>query len=152
MTPLTTTSLADSYFENIVGSQLWDDAEDPLKLRALCHATKILNTLNWVGVPDAWDQENCFPRHGLLSGSSQVPQDVQEACCDIALALLNDINPDESIEDIAVTSQSYSSIRVSYDRSMVQEHIAAGVPSATAWKKIKPYLLEPGLIRMTRVN
>ncbi len=80
-----------------------------------------------------------------------VPQDVQDACCEIAFALLDGIDPDLEYENLRMVSQGIGNIRSTYNPEAIPEHILAGVPSAAAWRYLKPYLRDVRDIRVSRV-
>ena len=71
---------------------------------------------------------------------TNIPVDVQIACCEVAFALLDGRDPDLDVEQLVVDSQSYSGVRTSYTRKFALEHIRAGIPSALAWSYLRPYL------------
>lgn len=127
---------ANSYFEGRLGTQCWDDSSPADQAASLTHATRIIDRLNFVGSKSDSDQDNQFPRNG----DTVVPDDVKYATAEIALALLDGVNPELEFENIHMTSQGYGGARSSFDRSVKPPHILAGVPSFTAWTYLRPYL------------
>jgi len=89
-----------------------------------------------------------FPRNG----DTLVPADIQSAAAEIALALLDGVNPELEFENIHMTSQGYGGVRSSFDRSVKPPHILSGVPSFTAWTYLKPYLRDHLSLDLFRVN
>lgn len=143
-----TISEADTYFETRMFSEGWDRALTTQRNKALGHATKILDALSYLGAKTISTQDNEFPRDIT---SDVVPQDVKDATCEIALALLDGVDPEREREGVSLESQGYSSVRSTYNREFVQAHISAGIPSATAWSLITKYLKHPGKLRISRV-
>lgn len=87
-----------------------------------------------------------FPREGDLV----VPRDIKEACCYIALALLDGIDPELEFNNLSMTEQDYGGAKIKYDRSVPEEHVIAGIPSVSAWRLLKPYLRDPRQICLFR--
>lgn len=131
----------------IAGSPAVEFAYNPLKQKALTHATRILERLNYAGDKTAAGQEFQFPRYP----DTEIPQDVKDACAELALSLLDGVDPDLEFENLRLTQQSMGSAKSTYDRSSAVEHIAAGVPSVAAWRLIRPYLRDPYSIELARV-
>lgn len=148
MIPYADASTADAYFATRVGSDAWDDAEPTNRDKALAHATRIIDALNIVGVKADSTQENQFPRHGQID----VPEDIIFATCEIALALLDGVNPELELENLSQTASGYANVKTTFDRSQLSEHILAGVPSSAAWRYIKPWLVDNRSIGLTRAS
>lgn len=142
------TDLGTDYFTTRMGSEAWDNAEDTDKTKALGHATKIIDNLNYLGQKLETDQENQFPRYG----QTDVPSDIVNACCEIALALLDGVNPELEFENLMQTHSGYANVKSTYNRDQLPEHILAGVPSVTAWRYLKPWLADSRSIIMNRVQ
>ncbi len=87
-----------------------------------------------------------------LVGTPHVPGEIEIACYEIALCLLNDIDPDVEARNLSVTGQGYAGTRTTYDRDFIQEHIRAGIPSAYAWSILRPYLSDPQVLRLVRAS
>jgi len=148
MTPYLSVSAATDYFANRLNTDAWDDADEVDCEKALYMATDAIDRLNFLGEKADPDQENQFPR----SGDTVVPQDIQDACAELALRLLDGVDPELEFENLAMVSQGYANVRSTYDRTTPPEHIVAGIPSVTAWRKIKPYLRDSRGIGLNRVN
>ena len=136
------------YFTTRMGSDAWDNAEDTDKLKALGHATKIINNLNYLGIKADITSEDAFPRYG----QTEVPTDIVYACCEIALALLDGVNPELELENLMQTHSGYANVKSTYNRDQLPEHVLAGVPSSTAWRYLKPWLIDGRSIIMNRVQ
>jgi hypothetical protein len=147
MTPYRTRTEAQEYFDTRLHTEAWDNTSNADRDKALLHATAIINNLNFIGDKDDEDQENEFPRD-----DEDTPTAILDACCDIALALCDGIDPEKEMADLSAISQGYSSVRSTYDRGIVQEHIAAGVPSAVAWSKLRPFLRDGQFLKLSRVS
>lgn len=141
-------SAATDYFSNRLNTDPWDDAEDEDCVKALIMATDAIDRLNFLGEKADSSQENQFPR----AGDIDIPQDIQEACAEIAMRLLDGVDPELEFENLTMISQGYANIRSTYDRTNPPEHIVAGIPSVTAWRKIKPYLRDTRGVGLNRVS
>lgn len=139
---------AQLYFDGRVGSECWDSSDSTERLKALKHATRIIDRLNFVGCKADANQELQFPRNG----DTVVPQAIKHAVCEIALALLDGVNPELEFENINMVSQGYGAVRSTFDRSVKPAHILAGVPSFTAWTYLKPYLRDTLSVDLHRTS
>lgn len=177
MTAYATVAEADAYFVTRLYADVWVNSTSQNKQKALATAARIIDRLNFQGekhsvyetrlsllgtadtavcltddqyaalmVADA-EQELQFPR----GSDTEPPNDVKIASYEIAYALLDGVDPDIEFQDQGVVSQGYSSVRTTYDRSIVQEHINAGIPSPTAWRYLKPYVSRNGGVKLRRV-
>jgi len=146
MTPYVTNSEADTYFDARLHSNAWDTATEAKRTKATKEATLIIDRLNYLGEKTADTQENQFPRND----DTTVPQDIKYATCEIALALLDGVDPDMEYENLFMTTQQYSNVRSTYDRSRVSRNIVAGVPSVRAWRYIQPYLRDQHTVNLNR--
>lgn len=127
---------AQAYFDGRLGTECWDDASPTDQEKSLLQSTRIIDRLNFVGCKSSDTQSRQFPRNG----DTLIPTDIQYATAEVALALLDGVNPELEFENINMTSQGYGGVRSSFDRSVKPPHILAGVPSFTAWTFLKPYL------------
>lgn len=139
---------AQAYFDTRLHTEAWDDASPTDRTKALAHATNIIDRLNFSGSKADDAQVNQFPR----GTDTTVPDDIKNASAEIALALLDGVNPDLEYENVFMTSQGYGGIRSSFDRSVKPPHILAGVPSFIAWTYLKPYLLDGLNIELHRTS
>lgn len=160
-----TLSEAQAYFSQRLHSGLWDNTSVDDRTKALAQATRAIDSLRFAGVRHSvWlvieadgdsdaqlaavaDQDQEFPR----GSDEDVPQAIKDACCEEAFSLLEGKNPDEELEDLAVVSQGYSSVRSTYDRSFVHEHLNAGIVSPRAWRFLKPFVRETRDFKISRV-
>jgi hypothetical protein len=92
-------------------------------------------------------QELEFPR----GSDTEVPEAIRRACYEIAFSLLDGKDPELELENLSVSSQGYSSVRTTYNRNQVPlEHIINGVPSAEAWRLLRPFLRDGDHIKLSR--
>ena len=127
---------------------MWKEASKDEKIAALTEATRIVDKLNFMGRKTDPTQLLQFPR----GEDSTIPFDIRLATYEIALALLDGKDPDLEIENLGSTSQGFGGLRDTYARTFVLDHIRAGIPSASAWAYLRPYLVDPETIRISRVD
>lgn len=139
---------AQAYMDERLNVEPWTDASPEDQDKALKMATKIIDRLNYRGKKASDSQELQFPR----DNDTEVPQDVKNATSEMALALLDDVDPELEFENLGMVSQTYDNIKSTYDRSRPSEHILAGVPSVVAWRFLKPFLRDPQAIDLSRVS
>ncbi len=168
-----TLSEANEYFDSRLHEEAWYGAAAADRPKALLKATQLIDALNFKGYKatvfdimydDNWldldpaedeireaeaEQDLEFPR-----GEDTVPPpQIMIACWEIAHALLDGVDPDLEVENLGVVSQGYASVRTTYARSQAQvENIMHGIPSATAWRFIKPFLRDVDSIKLSRVS
>lgn len=139
---------ADQYMAGKLSSGAWENATPSDRIRALKDATRRIDQLNFIGARNSSVQPLEFPRGTDIV----VPKNIRLACYEIALALLDGVEPDLEIENLDATVQGWSGARTTYDRTSVPDHIRAGIPSQMAWNWIKPYLVDPRAITLSRVS
>lgn len=139
---------ASSYFAERLHTEAWDNAEDTDRDKSLAMATKLIDRLNFLGDKTDESQELQFPRFS----DNEVPQDIKDACCEIALKLLDGFDPEMEFENLLMVSQGYSNVRSTYDRSRVPEHLASGIPSVIAWRLLKPYIRDANTVDLSRAS
>lgn len=86
---------ADSYFAGRLNSDAWDDANADEKEAALLMATRRIEVERFLGVRMDSDQALSWPRFGVtyddwLIPADEVPKQVKDAQCELALAMLQD--------------------------------------------------------------
>jgi len=150
---------AEEYAYARLNTEAWDDAVDDdgsefgnegtLTYKALTMATKIIDRLDYRGDKTDEDQDNEFPRDET---DDEVPEAVREACFEIALALLDGIDPQLETDNLRRVSQGYANVRSAYNTEMPAPYISAGVPSPTAWRYLFPYLKDTNFVTMMRMN
>ncbi len=163
---------ANAYFLTRLHSEAWENESASNQTKALYTATRIIDRLNYKGykhtvylileaAADYDDVEQAdrrvaeaaqeleFPR----DADTTTPDDIELACFEIALALLDGVDPDTELENLGVTNQSYSGVKTAYNRDQQPiEHLLHGIPSAMAWRILKPFLRDGRAVITTRVN
>jgi hypothetical protein len=136
---------AQDYFDDSrLNAESWDDSSSEKQLKALKQATRMIDRLNFKGDKYSIFQANEFPRDYCFNPDfAPIPNDIKIACCEIALALLDGVDPDLEEEDLGAMSEGYSTVRVTSDTNIRKDHIKAGIPSVEAWKHLLPYLKDP---------
>jgi len=175
-----TVSEANTYFSNRLHSDSWEDASVANRQAALTEATRVMDSLKYKGVKHSvwlimyeYDeyretyvkktidtptrneiiaadaiQELEFPR----GQDDEVPTNVEWACYEFALALIDGFDPEDAIDRLNITHQVYASVRTTYaDGSQGQEYLAYGIPNARIWMWLKPYLSDDRILRISRV-
>lgn len=150
----------DTYFSKRLRSFFWDDATLADRKKALVEAAQIIDSLNYSGSKTDSEQLRQFPRTApgsenpevVAVSDTEVPANIEIAAYEIAIQLLSGIDPNIEVENLASSSQGFSTARTTYERAYVLEHIAAGVPSARAWNLLRPFLRDPASVGLSRVN
>lgn len=160
---------ANEYFDNRLHEVAWYTSDVKERPKALYRASQIIDALNFKGHkhtvyellrsnPDATEAEIRaaeaaqameFPR----GADTETPLAIRVACYEIAHELLDGKDPEIELESLGVSSDGYSSVRTTYSRNQVPlDHIANGVPSATAWRYLRPFLRDEDELRLIRVS
>jgi len=159
ITPYATLEEAQSYFDDCrLNAESWDNSTPENQLKALKSATISIDRLNFKGSKVDPTQANEFPRiTGRLPSDSTrvipstgIPRDIQVACCELALSLLDGVDPDLEEEDLSSITEAYATVRVTSDPNVRKDHIRAGIISVVAWKYLLPYLNDPFAIYLRR--
>jgi len=162
---------ANQYFSERLHTASWDNSSPVEQNKALLMATRSIDNLNFKGYKHTVDtllsgvsdisevdpasihaaevaQELEFPR----GSDTVVPPVIQRACYEIAFSLLDGVDPDTELENLGVVSQGYAGIRTTYNRIQQPiEHLVAGIPSATAWRLLKPFIRDGKAVKISRV-
>lgn len=172
---------ATDYFAFKLNEFAWSQAIPTDRPKALLAATRIIDALNFKGnkstvhtllesvdaccdVGSALDagyvtkeqvqaanlaQELEFPR----GSDTTVPTVIEHACYELAHALLDGKDPELELENLSVATQRYASVRTTYNRSQVPiEHLINLVPSALAWRWLKPFIRDEDAVKITRIS
>lgn len=137
---------ATAYFDTRLNADPWDCASDTDRTKALCTATRQIECLNFIGCKTDDAQTLHFP----TDGDTTVPLEIQYATAELALALLDGVDPELERSNLDLTGQTYAKIQTLYDRSNRPAHIMAGIVSVQAWNLLQKYLAEPNSIRIFR--
>ena len=138
---------ANTYLTARLNVEAWEDASSADRVKALNMSTDAIDRLSYLGKKTDEDQVNQFPRGTDVA----VPQDIQDACAELALRFLDGIDPELEYENLQQVQQGYANVKSTYDRSRAPEHVAAGITSIVAWRKIRPYLRDPASLEIHRV-
>lgn len=139
---------ANTFMLNRVHNQGWVNATPTERGVALVDATSRIDRLNFIGTKTVSTQTLQFPRNN----DTTIPTDIKNACALIANALLDGVDPEFEFENLSQTSVTYDRVKTTFDRSRLPEHFIAGIPSAEAWRFLKPYLRDNRSIHMQRVS
>ena len=146
-TPYADQTYAGTYFGERLGTSAWDSASSGNKDKALKQATRVLDTLNYRGAKSDEAQVREFPRNG----ESTIPEAIKEACCEVALALLQGNLIETMTERSAIASESVGDASVSYATPKDAVENQFGLPSPVAARLVAPWLVDPRLLRVYRV-
>lgn len=136
------------YFNNRLDNDAWFDSTNPKQRIALFEATQAIDKLNFAGEKTDPDQLLEFPR-GL---DTEIPRYIEFATYELAYVLLDGVDINREVNKIVVSSESYASVRATYDRAATPDYMIAGIPSVKAWQYLKPYLRDPRHIKFCRVS
>ncbi len=170
---------ANEYFDSRLHSEPWSESAPSDRPKALTEATRIIDDLNYKGVKNAvWlimyqpgtekeelilvnaptrdeviaadaTQELEFPR----GKDSVTPNEIEWACYEISLALLEGFDPEDAIDRLNVIRQAYSAVRTTYDSSSAaMEYLVYGIQTARVWRWLKHYLTDSQIIRRSRAD
>lgn len=158
---------AQEYFDQTLNNVAWEAATIQQQTAALLDATKIIDRLRYSGVKLSDYQTSVlgqavspqpleFPRVSIqpldvVNNPPTTPEGVLIACCLIAQALLDGVDPEIELQNIGTITQSYSTLRENYDPVVIREAFRAGVPSVQAWNYLVEYLDPSRGIKLRRV-
>jgi hypothetical protein len=160
---------ANTYFETRLHERSWSVANNAERQKGLIAATRIIDTLNFKGNkhpvyellladPDATDEEIRaaeltqpleFPR----GADTAVPETIRLACYEMAHHLLDGKDPEKELELMGIRSLKFDTVQTVYAREDIPiEHLVNGVPSALAWRYLRPFLRDQDAVRLSRVS
>jgi len=137
-----------TYMGERLNASPWDSATSVDRVKAIKMGTKIIDQLNYLGEKTSSTQENQFPRNDDVD----VPQNIKDACAEIALALLDGVDTQIEFENLSMTQHSFVNTKIVFDRDIKPEHTLSGVPSIIAWRLLSPYLRDPRTVSIDRVS
>jgi len=130
-------SRANQYLAKRLHSRKWRKKNPEERECLLIEAARIIDSLCYSGDKSIPEQPLEFPRNGTTT----IPGDIETAAYEIALALASGSRPDNDLASLRVTSVGMSSVRTTYSQDFdLLEHTLNGVPSAYAFRLLKPYL------------
>lgn len=136
---------ADAIFLARYNSDLWTDSVDKTKLLNL--AMDYIDQLLYDGEKTDVDQLHAFPR----DAETETPTAVKRAICEVAYAILDGVDIEIETPNLVMDSQSYGTVKSTYNGKSAPEHLSAGIPSVMAMRYLKPYLYDAKQITMYRV-
>ena len=124
---------ADEYFAGRLHAESWGETSDADKEKALKQATKEIDRQLLRGRKTNPEQELAFPRYP----DTEVPEAVKEACCEVALALLErGNNQRRKLQQEGVQSFSLGNMSETYAAGA-----GKGLLSQEAKELLKPWLI-----------
>jgi hypothetical protein len=124
---------ADEYFAGRLHAESWSGADSETKEKALKQATRQIDRQPLRGRKSDREQTLAFPRYP----DTEIPKEVQEACCEEALALLERGNSQRrKLQQEGVQSFSLGNMSEAYAPGA-----GKGLLSQEAKELLKPWLL-----------
>jgi hypothetical protein len=160
---------ANEYFDARLHESAWYGADYADRPKGLIAATRIIDALNFKGykatvaalllaTPDATAEQIRvaeaqqileFPR----GTDTDIPEAIRIAAYEIAHSLLDGKDPETELENLGISSTGYESVRTTYSRSQTPvEHLINGIPNATAWRLIRPFLRDEDAVKLARIS
>lgn len=136
---------ADQYMQYHLKKRFWDSQDVDQKLAALYSATVRIDRLNFIGEKAVRTQSLSFPRLGQI----EVPAAIKEAEIELAISLLEGIDPEQELNSIAEISETYGTLKQVKSPQYVGPHISAGIPSVEAWVRLVPFLVVSNKLTLT---
>lgn len=127
----------------------WFQASEDQRMKALVSATRLMQRLPWISIPATREQELHFP----IAGETEIPQAIKIACVEIAVALLDERNPQADYEELVLSSSIVGRVSDTRSTNIQLPHIVAGIPSLEAWRLIAPYVRgDSRNVKVTRMD
>jgi hypothetical protein len=139
---------AETYFENRLNSDVWDQTIVKDRQNALIAATRAIDKLNYSNIKYDEDQILQFPR----GDDTTIPIEIEYACYEIAIKFLEGHDSEIEAQSMGVLTETYSGVRTTYQSGYASEHLRAGIPSIEAWEYLKPYLRDQRGVSLLRVS
>lgn len=155
------------YFSTSLRGKAWKRASFDDQQAALTDATQVIDKLNFAGDKASDGQVLQFPRGNtyvdpisfgtgqgptiVLTGDVNVPEDVKRAAYIIADRLLDGWDPDIEADVLATQSTKTQGVSTVLNREYIPEHMRAGIPSASAWSLLRPYVRDPQEVSFARL-
>jgi hypothetical protein len=146
--PYADEAYAIAYFAQRLGTDAFDAGSSTNRVKGLKQATLLIDTLNFIGSKTDQAQANEFPRNG----DTLVPEEVKQACCEQALALLLGQSLEAGVAARRLASVSVGDASESYRDGIDGLGENAGLTSATAGRLLMPWLSSPREIILERVG
>lgn len=147
--PYADETYADAYFAERLNVSAW---ADPNKLAALQHATRLIDQVPLVDEKYEESQARQFPRSCDTEG--EVPDEVNQACCETALALLQGKLLDTMEETAGVNAERVGDSSVDYEVGgrgvLALSDETFGLGSVMAARLLAPWIADES-VDLTRV-
>ena len=150
--PYADEAFGDLYFgERFPIAAEWDAADSATKLRALQSGTRMIDLLPLVNEKADEAQLLEFPR----TDETEIPVEVQECNCEIALSLLRGWDAERAAGSVGVASESIGDAAKSYSGGgrgeLARTDNLFGLPSPTAANLIAPWVVNDDELDLVRV-
>lgn len=137
------------YFSKRLRTEDWELASDRDRQKALFEATYMIDRLNFKGSKTNLSQKLQFPR----DGDTTVPRDVEYAAYEIAIVLLSGYDPEAETRNKEVMTHRFGGASTTYQPyNNPLPYVLAGIPSATAWRFLYPYMRVATTVSLVRVD
>jgi hypothetical protein len=140
--------LADTYFNNVLGADVWLSASNPNKRKALITASLFIDRFDYAGDKTDETQLLSFPR----DGSYEVPIAINYATFELAQVLLSGKGPQDIAASIPVKRDRFGNVETEYDPRYTPDFLLNSMPSFAAWTYVKPYLRSSQFIQFARTS
>lgn len=143
---------AESYFEERLNASVWDNADDTTKKKALITATKHIDYYNFIGRKYQEDQELEFPRsyfhkiepfyrYDQELQDGEKPQELLDATCEEALALIDLDTQLDKRQRQGIESESIGDTSRSYSEAVIKEKLGSrSLVSPEAKSLLRPFI------------
>lgn len=115
---------------------IWDEATEDTKARALGEAARIIDSFDYDGYKTADDQSGEFPRNGKAS----IPKEVKEATFELALVLLRRMLILDTAEPYIARGKYYNAEQVNTSVAESRDQYIFFRDNFNPYKVIHPYL------------
>lgn len=147
--PYADETYADAYFAERLNTSAWTGSD---KTKALKHATRLIDQLSLVDTKYEETQARQFPRSCDAGG--EVPDEVSQACCETALALLQGKLLDTMEDSAGISAERVGDSAVDYEAggrgALALSDESYGLGSVMAARMLAPWIAGSE-IDMTRV-
>lgn len=139
---------ANSYINSThLNRDIWNDTSQEECEIALTMATRAIDKLAYKGQKATETQLHEFPR----GSQTTVPQDIKDACCELAFSFIEGKDPEFEFENLVVLNKRFDAASINFKPEADRRHIAAGIYSIEAWKLLRPYLRDYDAFRLVKV-
>ena len=139
-----------AYMGERMDSDAWTDRASDQDA-ALASATRAIDELPLVGTKQETTQVREFPRS--VDDDTDIPVEVQNACCELALSLLQGNTTEELMASVGVSAESVGDASTSYDGERGAAAVLDdqyGLPSREAFSMLAPWIKDQSVIDLTR--